>query len=217
MNLVTFDLDGTLADSETFDGQLYVQSVRTVLGTEIEADWSGYRHRTDSGILNEIIDRSKMKNNRLSVHNAVRQVFTNLMADYVTARDGILPEIPGASDFIRRLMKQPGVCVAVATGGWEETARIKLRAIGLDPRRLSIASSSDAIGKVDIMRIAEQRALPSGGAKRRTYFGDSPYDQEASQKLGYDFIAIGENVEHHPRHKDFRGAESILRDLGFSG
>ncbi len=38
MNLVTFDLDGTLADSETFDGQLYVQSVRTVLGTEIEAD-----------------------------------------------------------------------------------------------------------------------------------------------------------------------------------
>lgn len=34
-NLVTFDLDGTLADSVAFDGELYVEAVRSVLGVDI--------------------------------------------------------------------------------------------------------------------------------------------------------------------------------------
>lgn len=217
MDLVAFDLDGTLADSEAFDGQLYVEAVRTVLGIEIDADWSGYRHRTDSGILTEIIDRSSLNGDQFSMHSAVRHHFTDLVAEYVGARDGILPEIPGASVFVRRLIQHPRVCVAVATGGWQETALIKLNAIGLDPNQLSVASSSDATDKVDIIRIAERRAMPSGGAKRKTYFGDKPYDQETSRKLGYDFIAIADNVEHHVTYSDFRDTESILGNLGLAG
>ena len=130
MHLAAFDLDGALADSEAFDGELYVDSLHAVLGVEIEADWSGYRHRTDSGILDEIIDRSRLNADRSSVHLAVRRVFTDLVADYVAARGGLIPEIPGASAFARQLLRHPRVCVAAATGGWEETALIKLSAIG---------------------------------------------------------------------------------------
>ena len=99
MHLIAFDLDGTLADSEAFDGELYIDAVHTVLGIEIEADWSGYRHRTDSGILDEIIDRSRLNADRSSVHLAVRRVFTDLVADYVAAQGGRIPELPGASAF----------------------------------------------------------------------------------------------------------------------
>lgn len=217
MHLVAFDLDGTLTDSNKFDGQLYVESVRTVLGIEIETDWSKYRHGTDSGILSEVLERSNLNSDRSSMHSAVRRHFTNLVAKYVAARDGILPEVPGALDFIRRLMEHPGALVAVATGGWQETALIKLKAIGIDPGQLSIASSSDAVDKADIMRIAERRTFPYGGAKRKTYFGDTRYDRETSRELGYDFIAIGDNVEHHVRYPDFRDVESILRNLGLAG
>ena len=216
MHLVTFDLDGTLADSAAFDGELYVEAVRSVLGVDIEADWTGYRHQTDSGILNEIIDRSAANADRSSLHSAVRRHFTDLVHDYVAARGGVIPEIPGAIQFVSCLMKHPNVRLAVATGGWKETALIKLRAIGLDPLRLPLASSSDAISKVDIMRIAERRALPNENAKRKTYFGDSRYDKEASLELGYDFIAIGENVDHHLRYPNFLDAESILDDLGLN-
>ena len=213
MHLIAFDLDGTLADSEVFDGDLYVRAVHTVLGIEIEADWSGYRHQTDTGILDEIIDRSRLNANRSSVHREVRQVFTDLVADYVAARGGLIPEISGASAFVRQLLRHPRVCVAVATGGWEETALIKLSAIGLNPRQLPLASSSDAVSKDEIMRIAERRALPSGGMNRQTYFGDSPYDKEVSRHLGYDFIAIGDRVKHPTRYSDFRDSESIFEKL----
>lgn len=217
MHFVSFDLDGTLADSEAFDGELYVEAVRSVLGVDIEADWSGYRHRSDSGILDEIIDRTRPDADRSSLHSAVRRHFTDQVQDYVVARGGEIPEIPGASKFISRLMKHPSVRVAVATGGWQETALIKLRAIGLDPLRLPLASSSDARSKVDIMRIAEQRTLPTENAKHRTYFGDSLYDKKVSRELGYEFIAIGGNVDHHLRYSNFLDAESILDDLGLNG
>ena len=218
MHLVAFDLDGTLADSEAFDGELYVEAVRSVLGIDIEADWTGYRHRTDSGILDEIIDRSTPNADHSSLHSAaVRRHFTDQVHDYVAARGGVIPEIPGAIQFVSRLMKHPSVRVAVATGGWKETALIKLRAIGIDPLRLPLASSSDAMSKGDIMRIAERRALPNGNLKRKTYFGDSRYDKAVSRELGYDFIAIGENVDYHLRYPNFLDAESILDELGLNG
>ena len=216
MHLVSFDLDGTLANSEAFDGELYVEAVHCVLGVDIEADWTDYRHRTDSGILNEIIDRSTPNADRSSLHSAVRRHFTDLVHYYLAARGGVIPEIPGALKFVLRLLKHPGVRVAVATGGWKETALMKLRAIGLDPLRLPLASSSDAMSKVDIMRIAERRALPNENANRKTYFGDSRYDKEVSWESGYDFIAMGGNVDHHPRYPNFLDAESILDDLGLN-
>lgn len=73
------------------------------------------------------------------------------------------------------------------------------------------------MSKADISRIAERRTLPNGNAKRKTYFGDSRYDKEASRELGYDFVAIGENVGHNCQYSNFVDAESILDDLGLNG
>ena len=216
MHFVSFDLDGTLADSEAFDTKLYVEAVRTVLGIDIETEWSVYRHPTDSGILDEIIDRSIPSADRSFLHSAVRRHFTDLLSDHVVAHGGVISEIPGAGEFVSRLRKHSSVRVAVATGGWKESALIKLRAIGLDTQRLPFASCSDAMSKVDIMRIAERRALPTQIAKRKTYFGDSRYDRETSLESGYDFIAIGQNVDHHPQYTNFLDAESIIDNLGLN-
>ena len=91
---------------------------------------------------------------------------------------------------------------------------MKLRAIGLGPEEFCLATASDAVSRIEIMRIAEQRALPVGRVGRRTYFGDGPWDKKACQELGYDFIAIGENVENPTRHPDFDDPEAILRQMG---
>ena len=214
MHLIVFDVDGTLVDSKEFDDRLYELAVQTVLGIEIDNDFSRYQNVTDSGILDEIIDIAKIKTDRCLVHKEVKDTFFGMVADYINGLGGQLPEISGAREFVNEIKSNPETAVALATGGWKESAMMKLRAIGLDSEELCLASASDAVSRIEIMRIAEQRALPFGHTGRRTYFGDGPWDKKACQELGYDFIAIGENVENPTRYHDFDDPEAILRQMG---
>jgi beta-phosphoglucomutase-like phosphatase (HAD superfamily) len=55
MHLVVFDIDGTLVDSGSFETELYVRAIKTVLQIVIEDDWNHYRNVTDGGILDQAI------------------------------------------------------------------------------------------------------------------------------------------------------------------
>ncbi len=209
MHLLVFDLDGTLVESDEFDGVLYCKAVRDVLDIEVDDDWSGYRHVTDSGILDEILDRHVGEMDRSVAHASVKKAFVGLVRDHLTDRAGRLPEIPGAGAFVKRLIALPEVCVAVATGGWRETAAMKLRAIGLHPEMLHLSSASDAVRRIEIMQIAERRAMAGKPADRRFYFGNQPWDRESSRRLGWGFVAIGNGVEHHTQFRDYLDYESI--------
>ncbi|MDE0243760.1 MAG: haloacid dehalogenase-like hydrolase [Gammaproteobacteria bacterium] len=214
MHLILFDIDGTLVDSDEFDAELYVRAVREVLGMEIGDDWSAYRNVTDGGILDEIMDNAGPKAGRRRIHSEVKAVFAGLVSGYLDEREGRLPEIEGAGAFLAELESLPEVSMALATGGWEETARMKLCAAGLDRYSIPLASGSDAFTRTKIMQIAEKRALGGQTASRRTYFGDGIWDKQASEELGYEFIAIGDKVRHHARYPNFREKAVILRTLG---
>jgi hypothetical protein len=55
MHLVMFDIDGTLVDSNGFDGELYAPAMREVTGADVDRCWQSYRHVTDGGILAEVL------------------------------------------------------------------------------------------------------------------------------------------------------------------
>ncbi len=219
MHLIVFDVDGTLVESDEFDGVLYAKAVRDVLDIEVDDDWTGYRHVTDNGILDEILDRHAVEMDRSVAHASVRKAFVALVRDYLSDRDGRLPEVPGARAFVDRLLAHPEVRVAVATGGWRETAAMKLRAIGLDPDVLHLSSASDAIRRIEIMQIAERRAMADKPAERRFYFGNQSWDREAGRQLGWEFVGIGEDVDHSTRFDNFldQGAIWEVLDLAPTG
>ena len=190
--------------------------MHNVLGIEIDDDWSKFSHVTDSGVLSEIIDNAKVKGSRSLAYAQVKKEFVRMVENYIDECGGLLPEIAGARTFVDTLKSHPEASVALATGDWKETAMMKLQAIGIDPQELCLASSTDSVSRVEIMKIAEQRALLGRPAARRTYFGDRPWDKTACQELGYEFIVIGSGVEHPTRYSNFRNAEGILAELGLS-
>lgn len=212
-HLVLFDIDGTLVHSADFDSRLYARAVRDVLGLAIDTDWSKYENVTDSGILREVLQSSSWPGNRQEAEARVEGRFVQLTREYVARDPGVLREVPGAGVLFDTLARNPSVRVAIATGGWRETAMLKLHGIGIDPRAVALATGSDAESRCEIMRIAERRALEGLPATRKTYFGDGVWDGEAAKELDYGFIAVGDGAGHHTRFGDLSDLPSILSEL----
>jgi phosphoglycolate phosphatase-like HAD superfamily hydrolase len=213
MHLIMFDIDGTLVDSAALDADLYCAAVRDVLGVEVDRTWASYAHVTDSGILDELIRAS---GSRRPEHDAslVERAFVDSVRNRLEGEASGVREVRGARRLVTELLKCRSACVAIATGGWRETALLKLRHVGIDPDALTVATASDARERTRIMQIAEQRARRSVAYSRRTYFGDAAWDLRASGDLGYDFVAVGDGIEHAPRYVDLSDSAAILAHLG---
>ena len=214
MHLVMFDIDGTLVDSHGFDAQLYAQTIHNVLGIEVDSSWSRYTNVTDSGILDEVLDELGFSGDRSEVELLVKREFIRRTQRYVAQHSGAIREIAGARALIELLSSKDSVVLAIATGGWRETAVLKLRAIGIDSDRIPMATASDATNRSVIMQLAESRSMNSRAALKKTYFGDGDWDQRASAQLNYAFIAIGSRVDHHTAFADLSDHAAILAQLG---
>jgi len=212
MHVVCFDIDGTLVASADFDGDLYEQAVRNVLGVDLTPDWSQYKNVSDSGILEEILESIPDSEERTHLGRRVQSTFVKSTNQYFERNPSLIREIPGAKALVETLREFSNVSICIATGGWAETAKLKLRAIGLDPTKIPMATSSDAVKRTDIMRLAELRATQRS-VTRRTYFGDGQWDKKAAAELGYDFVAIGGRVDHHVAFQDLQDLEAILGQL----
>ncbi len=214
MHLVVFDIDGTLVDSGEYESELYAQAIKDILGFQVDDDWSRYRHVTDSGILDQVIKNNSLDEDRDKIHKRVKKRFIDLTKNHFASRPDSLKEIPGARILIEKLKAKDSCVLAIATGGWEETARMKLGGIGVELDGVALATASDATSRVEIMQMAEARVLDGGTVIRKTYFGDRIWDKQASEHLEYHFIAVGNAVEHQTRFRDLLSHAAILAQLG---
>jgi phosphoglycolate phosphatase-like HAD superfamily hydrolase len=122
--------------------------------------------------------------------------------------------VPGAPQAIKRL-QEDGWRVAIATGGWRNTAELKLDRVGIDFRNLAMAYADDALGRSQIIAKAVSRAerkIGDRGFERVVYVGDAFWDVNAAGRLGYGFVgrAKGENKDKLSEY----GARFVLADYG---
>ncbi|WP_175469435.1 HAD family hydrolase [Desulfoluna spongiiphila] len=211
MNLIMFDIDGTLIESCGFDADCYLKAVKTVTGVELNTDWTLYTHITDAGILDEFITMEGLHENRDALHRQVKEEFTYLVSSHLKASP--VREVDGAVDFLTLLQARSDVEIALATGGWEETAKAKLRSAGFDPTDVAFASCSDHVQRTRVMQTAESRCRSHAFATK-TYFGDGPWDKTASRELDYQFILVGNSLQHSKQVDHFRDPRSVLSLIG---
>lgn len=188
MHAVLFDIDGTLIESAVPDDILYQRAVTDILGpVAIRNPISKYKHVSDSGIVAEIFaDNSIEKCSQKCA--SIRERFVELLQDYIDA-NGPFPEIRGARGFIEALLSSEHHAVAFATGGWRQSALLKLETSGLMYSEVPLASSSEAQSREEIMILA--LAEIGDAFESITYFGDGEWDRDASLALGWDFRAVG--------------------------
>ncbi len=151
-----FDIDGTLIESHDFDSECFTEAVKEVTGYEIDTDWSRYKHVTDTGILNQFFKEMNIENTEIA-HESIKGVFLSKIQTRIAKKP--ISEIVGASAFIASLKGLENVAISFATGGWYESAILKLESAGIDISNIPIASANDHHSRIEIMKIAEKRAV----------------------------------------------------------
>ena len=164
------------------------QAVRRVLGeVRLRPSLHAYDYVTDTGILYQIV-----ADNEIPVEQEplleIKSHFVDLLRSHVEEH-GPFVEIPGASELLDSLRASATHAVAIATGGWRESAVLKLESAGLYLSDLPLATSNDHHERTAIMEIALTQL--GSGIDTVTYFGDGPWDRDACRTLGWEFVAVG--------------------------
>ena len=214
--LAIFDIDGTLTDTNGVDNECFLRAVSEVLQVDVATvDWSDAPHITDSGLLRWLAGRHAQRPLHGREAEGVRARLVQLLGVELQAAPDRFRPIAGAGQILQALTGA-GWHVAVATGGWEASARLKLAAIGIEHTGLVLASSSDAETRVEIMEIALRRASRHGGPFQRVVsIGDGLWDVRAAAALGWPFVGIAAGA--HAERLTAAGASTILRDLSDVG
>ncbi len=205
------DIDGTLMPSHEVDNRCYWQAVNEVFGTpQGTLDLHQFRNVTDHGILAEWCERTLGRPAQGAELIAVRNRFLGLLQDAAEQQPGAFTPFPGVEDW---LAQHPPGAIAVATGGWEHTARFKLARAGLERFNLPLASSDQGDSRSAIMRhaLALLCCEPEPEPADITYLGDGPWDFAAATVLGWGFIGIGEGRRASALEQ--AGAERVFRDF----
>ena len=212
--LALFDVDGTLVHSTLPEGLFYAQVMSAHLDIDVDTDWSTHRHSTESGIAQELFARAGRPRPTTRDLEPVRRRLLTVLASAFAADAQACAAVRGARALIERLRTEPNLSVAIATGAWGDSARLKLRHAGLAVADLPMATADDAVTREDIMTIACARAAEDTGVPgfdRVTYVGDQVWDVTAAQTLGFGFVGV--RVDGAMDRLRDAGAKTVVRDL----
>jgi phosphoglycolate phosphatase-like HAD superfamily hydrolase len=194
MQLVIFDIDGTLTQTMKADEECFLRSLAQVCGfSNVDSDWSRYKHTTDLGIFREIHQTLTGRLPSASETSRFREHFIALLA---RASSGVaFAAVTGAPLLLSRLADSEEHRVALATGAWLDSARLKMASAGLCYDDYPAASSDDAFDRESIIRLSMQRAAERYGTlSSAVYIGDGVWDACACRNLGIPFVGIGTGI-----------------------
>jgi phosphoglycolate phosphatase-like HAD superfamily hydrolase len=192
MRLVLFDVDGTLTDTMAVDARCFLRSFVDVCGfTNVDADWSRYTNATDPGIFQEVFESRVGRAPSAAEATKFYEHFIGLLR--AAAHAEAFASVRGAPELLSRLKQSDDCRVALATGCWADSARIKMASAGMRYDDYISASADDAPERETIIRLAAQRAGEQ--LQRAIYVGDGVWDANACRRLGIAFIGIGAGAQ----------------------
>src|SRR5439155_19786908 len=169
-----------------------------------------YKHATDSAVFHEIYESRAGRSPLPSEISRFRQHFVALLAQ--ASSEATFTAVAGAAQLLSRLADSAEHQVALATGAWRDSARLKMASAGLCYDDYPAASSDDALDRESIIRLSIQRATDRyGGFSSAVYVGDGVWDVRACRRVGIPFIGVA--TDGQAAHLTAEGAVRVFPDF----
>jgi len=131
MQLVIFDIDGTLTDTNKVDADCFIRAFYEEFNIlHINQNWQDYTHSTDTGITQQIFQKQLGRLPSKEEVLRLKRRFIDLL-NQATQNSDLFNPVPGATSVISKL-QQLEYHIAIATGGWQDSAKFKLQKAGID-------------------------------------------------------------------------------------
>lgn len=220
MKLALFDIDGTLTESNLLDNTCYLRAFDEEMGVRgINCNWLDYEHSTNSGIALQICREHILRHPSREEIERLKRRYFDLVQETILCDGGCIRMIPGSAPALVRLMQEPQWRVGIATGGWRESAVMKLERVGIPHERLPIATADECLSRPEIIRqaIEQSRACyECAEFEKVVYVGDGLWDIRAARELGLAFLGRGEGEDAQRLREE--GALHIIPDyVDFAG
>ncbi len=190
--LAIFDIDGTLTKTNKIDHICYVNTVQKFIDKDFETfDPNAYTHFTDSCILVELYEHFLGRTPTKDEESSFMTYYFDALQKSLERSPNYFQAVEGAPEMLQAFSEE--WAVALATGCWVESAKIKLAGGGLDIQSYPLATASDAITRQDIMLTAVERSKTLhqvADFEHIVYIGDGLWDRRSCASLSMPFVGI---------------------------
>lgn len=196
--LIIFDIDGTLCDTHEVDARCHIEAVESVTGRSLAAvDWSLYPEATSAAIVQDLLSEMGVLDAVDTEQRILKEFIARLDTEAQRKPDLFRP-LDGALELFEDLRGREDYKIAIATGDWRESAKLKLRLAGFKTDDVPFASSSDTRRRADIIVLAARRA--GFEVSDAIYVGDGLWDIKAARELSMRFVGVGRKHELLRQH-----------------
>lgn len=220
---IIFDIDGTLADTKAVDDKCFIQAFMETFQIDLQhQNWAALENVTDWGITEEVIQTNLNRTPTAIEYQNFQSRLVTLLNEELEKDPKQFQPVRGAIEFFEFLKIETAHPLGIATGAWEQSARTKLKGIGLDHSNIAFANSDHYKTRGDITRHAMKQIKErhSNTSDDIVYFGDGDWDYKTCKELGIRFIgidvlgdgklkALGAEVVF----PDFRNTEGIMKSI----
>jgi FMN phosphatase YigB (HAD superfamily) len=150
MELIIFDIDGTILDSLNADDKCFVQTFKDLYQIDLaNTDWNDFKNVTDTGLTNEFfgkwLNRVPEKEEIETIKAHFKSLLNNCAYEFT--------KIEKSLTFIKSLSNKPDFEIGLATGGWKETAELKCNSIGPNLNEFIFKSSNNHFNRAKIIEL----------------------------------------------------------------
>lgn len=217
MNLLLFDIDGTLLNTSGAGSRSMLAAGRELYGEGFTDEGVEYAGRLDPLIIRELFRASGVDVGGYEVPRFRKRYIERLELEL---RERPADACPGVHELLHDLSSRSAV-MGVLTGNFVESGSLKLRSCGIDPDRFSVRVWGDESPRAvprraDLVEIAMVRWSAMLGecpqAQRVIVIGDTPGDVECAKAHGCRSLAVATG-KFTRAGLERCGADLVLDDL----
>ena len=204
--MIVFDVDGTLLGGESYYWKAFEDAFEEASGFRLTKEFFTHLEEvTAKAIVHQALPDLE-KEERDEIERKTGEGYLARLQDEIKNDPNSFPAVEGAIELLEEIQNR-NIPLAIATGDWRPSIKLKLKAARIPFEHLPLVTSSESYHRHNSIASAIEKA--EGSLDNAIYVGDGVWDLKATQRLGIHFIGCG------PRKQRLRdaGAKFVLESF----